>query len=114
MALNPTRRVRHPASENLRRVAPYFTPHRGKMWFVALSAVVSIVAGLTTPLLAKAVIDGPIADGDRAAIVPWAVAAVVLGLIEASDPGADHQRHLLGLRGLPLGRAAPPRPVGSP
>lgn len=82
MAINPTRRVRHPASENLRRVAPYFAPHRGKMWFVGLSAIVSIAAGLTTPLLAKAVIDGPIADGDRAAILPWAVAAIVLGVVE--------------------------------
>jgi ATP-binding cassette subfamily B protein len=52
------------------------------MWFVGLSAVVSIAAGLSTPLIAKAVIDGPIARGDKAGIVPWVVLAVVLGLVE--------------------------------
>ena len=78
----PDARVRHPASANLRRVGPYFAPHRGRMWFVGLSAVVSIAAGLSTPLIAKAVIDGPIARGDKAGIVPWVVLAVVLGLVE--------------------------------
>lgn len=65
----PSTRVRHPTSANLRRVAPYFVPHRRKMWFVGVSALVSIAAALATPLIAKAVIDGPIADGDKAAIV---------------------------------------------
>jgi ATP-binding cassette, subfamily B, bacterial len=78
----PATRVRHPASANLRRVGPYFAPHRGRMWFVGLSAVVSITAGLSTPLIAKAVIDGPIARGDKAGIVPWAALAIVLGLVE--------------------------------
>ncbi len=73
---------RHPASANLRRVVPYFGPHRAKMWFIGLSACVSITAALSTPLIAKAVIDGPIADRDKAAIVPWVVFAVVLGLVE--------------------------------
>ena len=72
----------HPASANLRRVLPYFRPHRGKVWFIALSAVVSIVAGLTTPLIAKAVIDGPIADRDEAGLIPWVVLAVVLAAVE--------------------------------
>ena len=74
--------TRHPASANLRRVAPYFGPHRGRMWFIGLSAVVSIAAGLATPLIAKAVIDGPIERGDTAAIVPWVLLAVVLALVE--------------------------------
>lgn len=74
--------MRHRASANLRRVAPYFTPHRHKMWFVGCSAVVSITAGLSTPLIAKAVIDGPIARGDKAGIVGWVVLALVLGVIE--------------------------------
>lgn len=78
----PGTRVRHPASANLRRVAPYFAPHRGKMWFVGLSAMVSIAAALSTPLIAKAVIDGPIADGDKAAILPWVVLSVALAAIE--------------------------------
>ena len=84
-------RVRHPASANLRRVAPYFAPHRGRMWFVGLSAVVSIAAGLSTPLIAKAVIDGPIARGDTGGIVPWVVLAVALGLVET---GLAHRRRI--------------------
>jgi ATP-binding cassette subfamily B protein len=61
------------------------------MWFVGLSAVVSITAGLSTPLIAKAVIDGPIARGDKAGIVPWAVLAVALGLVET---GLAHRRRV--------------------
>lgn len=75
-------RGRHPASANLRRVAPYFRPHTGKMWFIAVSAVVSISCGLSQPLVAKAVIDGPIARGDKGGIVPWVVLAVGLGVVE--------------------------------
>jgi len=82
-------RVRHPASANLRRVAPYFGPHRGRMWFITLSAVVSIAAGLATPLIAKSVIDGPIARGDKAGIVPWVLLALVLGAVET---GLAHLR----------------------
>lgn len=84
-------RVRHPASANLRRVGPYFAPHRGRMWFVGCSAVVSIAAGLSTPLIAKAVIDGPIARGDKAGIVPWVLLAVVLGVVET---GLSHRRRI--------------------
>lgn len=76
-------RVFHPASVNLRRVAPYLRPHAGRMWFVAVSAVLSISAALATPLIAKAVIDGPIADGDKAAIVPWAALSIALAAVEA-------------------------------
>jgi len=85
----PAARVRHPASANLRRVAPKFAPHRGRMWFIGLSAVVSIAAGLATPMIAKAVIDGPIARGDKGGIVPWVVLAVVLGAVET---GLAHVR----------------------
>ncbi len=89
MAETAPTRVRHPASRNLRRVVPYFAPHVATMWFVGLSALVSIAAGLATPMLAKAVIDGPIARGDRGAIVPWAAAAVLLGVLET---GLAHLR----------------------
>ncbi len=75
-------RVFHPASANLRRVAPYFRPHKAKMWFIGLSAIVSIAAALSTPLIAKAVIDGPIADREKAAILPWIVLAVGLAVVE--------------------------------
>ncbi len=75
-------RVFHPASANLRRVAPYFGPHKAKMWFIGLSAVVSITAALSTPLIAKAVIDGPIAERDKAAILPWVGLSLALALVE--------------------------------
>ncbi len=82
MAAPISARVRHPASANLRRVAPYFRPHRGRMWFVGVSALVSVACGLSTPLIAKAVIDGPIADGDKGAILPWIALALALGAVE--------------------------------
>lgn len=78
---NPAR-VFHPASANLRRVAPYFRPHKAKMWFIGLSAIVSITAALATPLIAKAVIDGPIARNDKAAILPWVALSVALAVVE--------------------------------
>ena len=52
------------------------------MWFVGISALVSVGCGLSTPLIAKAVIDGPIADGDKGAILPWIVLALALGAVE--------------------------------
>ena len=46
------------------------------------SAFLSIACQLTIPLLAKAIIDGPISRGDRAGVVPYAALAAVLAVIE--------------------------------
>lgn len=46
------------------------------------SAFLSMACSLAIPLLAKAIIDGPISRGDRSGVVPLAGAAAVLALIE--------------------------------
>ena len=66
------------------RVGPYLRPHTKRIGFIAGSAVLSIGAQLTIPLIAKAAIDGPIHDGNKHALVPLFVFAVVLGLFELS------------------------------
>jgi ATP-binding cassette subfamily B protein len=54
------------------------------MGFIAGSAMLSIGAQLSIPLIAKAAIDGPITDGDKQGLVPLFLLAVVLGLFELS------------------------------
>jgi ATP-binding cassette subfamily B protein len=64
------------------RVGPYLRPHRNKILYIALSAIVSIAAALSIPLIVKAAIDGPIHDRDTGALVPLFVLAVGLGIFE--------------------------------
>ncbi len=66
------------------RVGPYLRPHKKRIGFIAGSAMLSIGAQLTIPLIAKAAIDGPITDGDKQGLVPLFLLAVVLGLFELS------------------------------
>ena len=66
------------------RVGPYLRPHTKRIAFIAGSAMLSIGAQLTIPLIAKAAIDGPIHDGNKRALVPLLVLAVGLGLFELS------------------------------
>ena len=44
----------------------------------------SISASLMIPLIAKAVIDGPITDGDRSGVLPWFLLAAGLAVFEAT------------------------------
>jgi len=66
------------------RVGPYLRPHTKRIVFIAGSALLSIGAQLTIPLIAKAAIDGPIHDKNTSGLVPLLVLAVVLGLFELS------------------------------
>ena len=66
------------------RVGPYLRPHTRRIAFIAGTAMLSIGAQLTIPLIAKAAIDGPIHDGNKRGLVPLLVLAVVLGLFELS------------------------------
>jgi ATP-binding cassette subfamily B protein len=68
----------------LRRVGPYLRPHKRRIGFIAGSALLSIGAQLTIPLIAAAAIDGPIRHRDKAGLVPLFVLAVGLGLFELS------------------------------
>ncbi len=64
------------------RLVPYLRPHRGRVVWVIVSAFLSMACSLSIPLVAKAIIDGPISRGDRGGVVPWAGAAAALALIE--------------------------------
>ena len=66
------------------RLRPYLRPYTKLIVFVVVSAIVSISASLAMPLIAKTVIDGPIADGDRRALLPWIGLAVGLAIFESS------------------------------
>jgi ATP-binding cassette subfamily B protein len=50
--------------------------------WVVVSAFLSMVCSLSIPLLAKAIIDGPISRGDRSGVVPLAAVAAALALVE--------------------------------
>jgi ATP-binding cassette subfamily B protein len=66
------------------RALPYLRPLRGRIALIIGCTLVSTAAYVAMPLVVKAVIDGPIADGDRASIVHWAMLAMGLAIVEMS------------------------------
>jgi ATP-binding cassette, subfamily B, bacterial len=71
-------------SPALRRFLPYLRPHARLLILTVAAAVVSLAAGAIIPLLIEAVIDGPIAHHDPRQLIPYALAFLVLGSIEAA------------------------------
>ncbi|MGH3936084.1 MAG: ABC transporter ATP-binding protein [Pseudonocardiaceae bacterium] len=67
----------------LRRLWPYVRPVRGRLLGSAATAMGAMLAGLAIPLLIQRIIDGPIASGDRAALVLLSVGVLGLGMVEA-------------------------------
>ena len=68
----------------LLRLWPYARPYR---WLLALTFGAALLATLTQlaiPLIIEAVVDGPLADGDRAGLVPLVALALVFGVAEAA------------------------------
>jgi ATP-binding cassette subfamily B protein len=66
------------------RAVPYLRPLRGRIALIIGCTFVSTAAYVAMPLVVKAVIDGPIARHDRAAIVHWAFFAMALAIGEMS------------------------------
>ncbi len=66
------------------RVLPYLRPHKKRLAFIAVTAVVSVGCQLAVPMIAKAAIDGPIHDGNKRGLVPLFALAVALALVELS------------------------------
>ncbi len=64
------------------RVTPYLRPFRAHITYICVSSVVSSAGMIAIPLIVKHVIDGPLADGDRAAVVRWAAVAGALAVME--------------------------------
>lgn len=68
---------------SLLRLTPYVRPHRWVLLAGGAAALGGTLAGLTIPLVTRAIVDGPIARGETAAL-PWLVlGVVVLGTLEA-------------------------------
>jgi ATP-binding cassette subfamily B protein len=67
----------------LLRLWPFARPYRGLMALTFSAALLATLAQLAVPLLTAAVVDGPIADGDRGGLVPLLALALVFGVAEA-------------------------------
>ncbi len=72
-----------PARELLRTMRPYTRPHLWAVGLVLLAAIIGAAAGLAMPQILGMLIDGPIADGDRSALLPATLLVAGLGLFEA-------------------------------
>src|SRR5919202_4499477 len=69
---------------SLARLLPFARPYRGLLALTFAGALLADLAQLTVPLVARVVVDGPIARGDRAGLVPLLGLALVLGVAEAA------------------------------
>jgi ATP-binding cassette subfamily B protein len=68
----------------LLRLWPFARPYRGLIVLTFTAALLATLAQLAVPLLTVAVVDGPIADGDRWALVPLLGLALLFGVAEAA------------------------------
>ncbi|MFL6205075.1 MAG: ABC transporter ATP-binding protein [Acidimicrobiales bacterium] len=69
-------------SRALWRTRPYLAPYRAHIIYIVVSSIVSSVGMIAVPLIVKQVIDGPVADGDRDAVLPWALLVAGIALVE--------------------------------
>ena len=65
------------------RVKPYLRPYVGQLVAATLLASLGLGAATLVPLVVKAVIDGPLARGDRTGIFFLSICVLVLGLLES-------------------------------
>ena len=66
------------------RLVPFARPYRGLIAVTFLAALLATLAQLAVPLLTAAVVDGPIASGDRAGLIPLMGLALLFGVAEAA------------------------------
>src|SRR5712691_589986 len=69
--------------EALWRTREYFRPYRWQLAAMLALAFGAVGTEIVIPLVTKAVIDGPIAHGDRRLLIPLGVGAIALGAAEA-------------------------------
>jgi ATP-binding cassette, subfamily B, bacterial len=65
-------------------MAPFARPYRGLIALTFIGALLASLAQLTIPLVTAAIVDGPLADGDRGALVPLLSLALLFGIAEAA------------------------------
>jgi ATP-binding cassette, subfamily B, bacterial len=68
---------------SLWRIRTYVRPYLGQMIVMTVAAGVAVGASIVIPLLTAKVVDGPIADGNKAGLIPLGVLALTLGVLEA-------------------------------
>jgi len=68
----------------LLRLWPFARPYRGLIVLTFSAALLATLAQLAVPLLTEAVIDGPIANGDRRGLIPLLGLALLFGVAEAA------------------------------
>ena len=66
------------------RTRTYLRPHAWRLVLMLAAAIGAVAAEITIPLLTKAIIDGPIADGSTRALWPLSLAATGLGVTQAA------------------------------
>lgn len=66
------------------RTRKYLRPHAWRLVLMLAAAIGAVAAEITIPLLTKAIIDGPIADGSTRALWPLSLAATGLGVTQAA------------------------------
>jgi ATP-binding cassette subfamily B protein len=64
------------------RAFPYLRPHRKRLIVIVTTSIMSSLLLITTPLIVKLVIDGPLREGDRDAILRWAGIAAGIAVFE--------------------------------
>src|SRR3712207_1601016 len=69
---------------SLARLWPFARPYRGLLALTFLGALLATLTQLVIPLVTQAVVDGPIARGDRAGLVPLLALALGFGIAEAA------------------------------
>ena len=75
--------MRGSQSRALWRVWPYLRPYAAQLATMVVVSFAAIGAALAIPFVIRRIVDGPIARGDRGALLPLAALVLVLGLIEA-------------------------------
>src|SRR5438876_445875 len=65
------------------RMRSFLRPYRGQVLVMFACAALSVGASIVIPLIAKAIVNGPIRHGDRGTLVPMALVALLLGVFEA-------------------------------
>ena len=81
----PATPTTHPPAgvNSLWRLRGYLKPHASAMVIMLLTALAAVGLSIAIPLVIKAMIDGPIADGDVGMLLPLGGLALALGVLEA-------------------------------
>ena len=69
-------------TRTLWRVRPYLRPYVPQLATMVIVSFIAIGAALAVPLVMRRIVDGPIARGDRDAVLPLALLVLALGLAE--------------------------------